>query len=47
MTVRLEWEGEGSLLRGSGAADGWRNRLIWGDNKLVMSSLPTRTSSSD
>jgi 16S rRNA G966 N2-methylase RsmD len=30
---------EGSLLRGSGADDGWRNRLIWGDNKLVMSSL--------
>lgn len=30
---------EGSLLRGSRADDGWRNRLIWGDNKLVMSSL--------
>lgn len=22
-----------------GGADGWRNKLIWGDNKLVMASL--------
>jgi SAM-dependent methyltransferase len=29
----------GSLLRGQAGAVGWRNRLIWGDNKLVMSSL--------
>lgn len=31
---------EGALFRGNGAADdSWRNRLIWGDNRLVMSSL--------
>ena len=31
---------EGSLLRGDGMRDdSWRNLLIWGDNKLVMSSL--------
>jgi adenine-specific DNA-methyltransferase len=30
---------EGSLLRGTGGGDEWRNLLIWGDNKLVMSSL--------
>lgn len=32
---------EGSLLAGGGSAGdgGWRNQLIWGDNRLVMSSL--------
>lgn len=31
---------EGALFRGAGARDdSWRNLLIWGDNKLVMSSL--------
>jgi hypothetical protein len=29
----------GSLLAGAAAHDSWRNLLIWGDNKLVMSSL--------
>ena len=29
----------GSLLVASPTADSWRNLLIWGDNKLVMSSL--------
>jgi len=29
----------GGLFAGSAASDGARNRLIWGDNKLVMSSL--------
>jgi adenine-specific DNA-methyltransferase len=29
----------GSLLVGGSTADSWRNLLIWGDNKLVMSSL--------
>src|SRR5467141_1850998 len=32
--------GEGALFRAEGARDdSWRNLLIWGDNKLVMSSL--------
>ena len=30
---------EGSLLRGAAGGNGWRNLLIWGDNKLVVSSL--------
>jgi len=30
---------EGSLLRGGEKDTTWRNQLIWGDNKLVMSSL--------
>lgn len=29
----------GSLLAGTGAAHAQHNLLIWGDNKLVMSSL--------
>lgn len=29
----------GALFGGAGIRDGWRNQLIWGDNKLVMSSL--------
>src|SRR5436190_2473783 len=29
----------GGLFGSSAAADGTRNQLIWGDNKLVMSSL--------
>lgn len=29
------WQGD----RGETFEDGWRNKLIWGDNKLVMSSL--------
>jgi adenine-specific DNA-methyltransferase len=33
---------EGSLLRGTRTSDDWRNLLIWGDNKLVMSSLLSR-----
>ena len=36
-TRERDWEG--SLLGGVGRHDGWRNQLIWGDNKLVMSSL--------
>src|SRR6266511_1064120 len=27
------------LFSGLDAPDGWRNKLIWGDNKLIMSSL--------
>lgn len=30
---------EGSLLGGGATDTSWRNQLIWGDNKLVMSSL--------
>jgi len=30
---------EGSLLGGGAQDASWRNQLIWGDNKLVMSSL--------
>jgi adenine-specific DNA-methyltransferase len=31
---------EGALFIGGGARDeSWRNQLIWGDNKLIMSSL--------
>jgi adenine specific DNA methylase Mod len=30
---------EGSLLGGGERDTSWRNQLIWGDNKLVMSSL--------
>jgi adenine-specific DNA-methyltransferase len=29
----------GSLLRPESRTEPWRNQLIWGDNKLVMSSL--------
>jgi DNA modification methylase len=29
------WEGD----KGESFEDGWRNKLIWGDNRLVMSSL--------
>jgi hypothetical protein len=29
----------GSLLRSQARAEAGRNQLIWGDNKLVMSSL--------
>jgi adenine-specific DNA-methyltransferase len=29
----------GSLLGGGAQDTSWRNQLIWGDNKLVMSSL--------
>ena len=28
-----------NLFSSLGTADGWRNKLIWGDNKLVMASL--------
>ncbi|HZQ39066.1 MAG TPA: hypothetical protein VFD32_24280, partial [Dehalococcoidia bacterium] len=29
----------GDLFTALAGADGWRNKLIWGDNKLVMGSL--------
>ncbi len=29
----------GDLFSAMGAGDGWRNKLIWGDNKLVLASL--------
>lgn len=35
MTLFDVWEGD----KGETFEDGWRNKLIWGDNKLVMSSL--------
>jgi adenine-specific DNA-methyltransferase len=35
MTLFDVWEGD----KGDTFEDGWRNKLIWGDNKLVMSSL--------
>ncbi len=35
MTLFDVWEGDSAET----FEDGWRNKLIWGDNKLVMSSL--------
>lgn len=35
MSLFDTWEGD----EGDTFEDGWRNKLIWGDNKLVMSSL--------
>jgi len=35
MTLFDFWEGD----EGNSFEEGWRNKLIWGDNKLVMSSL--------
>lgn len=35
MTLFDAWEGDSA----ESFEDGWRNKLIWGDNKLVMSSL--------
>ena len=39
-TVNLSRTGRAGLARfGQPSADGWRNKLIWGDNKLVISGL--------